>query len=678
VIATVPERMTVLSNGRLVKKTRNRSRKTVTWHWKQAIPHVSYLVTLVAGEYEAIRYRWRKVPMTVYAPPGQAADAKRACGKTPRMMAFFSRVTGEPYPYEKYDQVFVQDFIFGGMENTTATTLTDTALLDRRCFLDNSMDSLVAHELAHQWFGDLLTCRDWSHAWLNEGFATYFDALFKEHDLGRDEYLQNILNLRDIYLAEDGGHYRRSIVCKTYRDPVELFDRHLYEKGALTLHMLRNLLGDDLWWRSLRRYVRTHRTGSVETVDLRRAIEAETGRNLEYFFDQWVFRAGHPELKATFAWDEKRKVATVSVKQTQSPDDDTPVFRMPLTVSFAMGGRGEDPELNVTLSGREHSFEKKLPKRPRFVRFDPGYRILKTLDFTPPRDMLIAQLAGDDDLPGRVHAATCLGKDGSPEAVAALGKVLHREAEFWGVRAAAAAALGKAATAGSRDHLLRGLKAMHPKARRAAVAALGEWRGDRRVDAALLGLVADGDASCVVEAEAARALGRTKAEKAFEALALAFDTRDSWNEVVRGGVMAGLAALQDPRGVPMAREAARNGRPNNLRAQGVLALGRLAEVQGAPKAEIVDELVRHVDDWWLRVKLVACSSLAELKETKALAALAKASGDLDGRVKRSAMEASKKIREGRDRGDEVRNLRNELEKLRDEFRKLRDTVEKTK
>ena len=339
-IATVPAGMTAISNGRLLRRTENRARGTATFHWKQAIPHVSYLVTLVAGEYEAIRYRWKKVPLTVWAPRGRKADAARACDKTPKMMEFFSSFTGAPYPYEKYDQVFVQDFIFGGMENTTATTLTDTALLDRRSFLDASMDSLVAHELAHQWFGDLLTCRDWSQAWLNEGFATYFDALFREHDLGRDEYLQNVLSLRDNYFQEDGRNYRRSIVTTRYRDPVELFDRHLYEKGALVLHMLRGVLGDDDFRRSLRHYVARHREGSVETVDLRRAVEEVTGRNLEPFFDQWVHRAGHPEIKATFSWDEKRRTATVSVKQAQSAVDDTPlVFRMPLAVAVHRGGR---------------------------------------------------------------------------------------------------------------------------------------------------------------------------------------------------------------------------------------------------------------------------------------------------------------------------------------------------
>jgi aminopeptidase N len=678
VIATVPASMTALSNGRLVRRTADRAAGTATFHWRQGIRHVSYLVTLVAGDYEAIRYRWKSVPMTVWAPRGMKEDARRACDRTPRMMEFFSRFTGQPYPYEKYDQVFVQDFIFGGMENTTATTLTDTALLDRRIILDSNMDSLVAHELAHQWFGDLLTCRDWSHAWLNEGFATYFDALYKEHDLGRDEYLMNVLMLRDNYLAEDGGHYRRAIVNKRYRDPVELFDRHLYEKGALVLHMLRNLLGDDLFRRSIRRYVASHREGSVETVDLRRAIEAETGLNLEGFFDQWVFKAGHPDLKATFAWDEKRSTAVVTVKQVQGTDDKTPAaFSMPLTVAFHLGGKRVH-EMKVRMDEKEHSFEAKLPARPKFVSFDPGFRILKTLDFTPPRDMLAAQLAGDPDVTGRIHAAGCLGKDASPEAVAALGRCLADGKAFWGVRAAAAAGLGKANTAGARDLLLRNLGTKHPKVRRAVARALGEWRGDEKAAGALVALVEKGDPSYLVEAEACSALGRTRSPRAFDVLARVYDDRPSWNEVVRNGALAGMAALRDLRALDRARDAVKQGRHGNLRASGIPVLAKLMDVKDAPKTEIAEDLIKLVEDWWLRVKISACAAVAEVGEERALPALARlATADLDGRVRRSAAEAAKKIREGKDRPAEVKKLRDDLEALREEFRKLRDEVKKS-
>ena len=365
------------------------------------------------------------------------------------------------------------------------------------------------------------------------------------------------------------------------------------------------------------------------------------------------------------------------MKQVQGTEDDTPpVFRTPLTIAFHLGGRRAE-ELKVRLEEREHVFERKLSARPKFISFDPGFRVLKTLDFAPPRDMLAAQIAGDPDLVGRVHAAGCLGKDASPEAVTALGKCVGNRREFWGVRAAAAAALGKAATAGARDVLLRHLRTRHPKVRRAAARALGEWRGDAKAADALHGLLEKGDPSYVVEAEAAAALGKTRSPRAFDLLARVYDDRPSWNEVVRGGALAGLAALRDLRGLDRARDAVKQGRHNSLRAMGVPVFGRLADVKDAPKTEIAEELVKLVEDWWLRVKIVACATVGEMGEEKALPALARAARhDLDGRVRRSAAEAARRIREGRDRGEEVRRLREDLEGLREELRKVRDEVRK--
>ena len=195
------------------------------------------------------------------------------------MMRFFAEKIGTPYPWAKYSQVTVADFIFGGMENTSATTMTDSLLHDERAHLDFSTDSIVAHELAHQWWGDLLTCRDWAHGWLNEGFATYFDLLFKEHDLGVDEFRYGVYQDAQTYLAEDSGSYRRPIVSRVYNQPVDLFDRHLYEKGGLVLHMLRSVLGDALFWKAMAHYCQACRGKSVTTEDLQRCIDEATGRN---------------------------------------------------------------------------------------------------------------------------------------------------------------------------------------------------------------------------------------------------------------------------------------------------------------------------------------------------------------------------------------------------------------
>ena len=310
-ICTAPAGNFVLSNGVLRQRTELPDAR-VRWHYALEFPQPAYLVTLVAGPFAEIaarapQHRRRRLLLRA---AGREADAQRTLGRTPDMIDFFSEKIGVPYAYPRYSQIIVADFIFGGMENTTATTLTDLVLLDERAALDHDVDGLVSHELAHQWFGDLLTCRDWSEAWLNEGFATYFEYIWREHAKGRDEADLELLVDTDGYLSE-AGRYQRPIVCRQYDEPIDLFDAHLYEKGGRVLHMLRHELGDAAFWRAIGHYARKHAHGSVETRDLARAIEDTTGRNVDELFDRWIARPGHPELGGRWEWDEDRKVGTL-------------------------------------------------------------------------------------------------------------------------------------------------------------------------------------------------------------------------------------------------------------------------------------------------------------------------------------------------------------------------------
>ncbi|HVA33060.1 MAG TPA: M1 family metallopeptidase, partial [Candidatus Baltobacteraceae bacterium] len=249
----VPKGMFALANGELIER-RDDGDKTI-FRYRQDVPHSTYLMTLVAGPFVEIAQGGagkNQIPVFAYVLPGRQDDGQRSFGNTPRMIELFEERTGMPYPYARYSQIAVSDFIFGGMENTSATTQTDRTLHDATAHLDFSSDPLVAHELAHQWFGDLLTCRDWSHAWLNEGFATFFEAIWREAELGYDEYLYDLFECVTVYLEEDAERYRRPIVCNVYRSPIEIFDRHLYQKGAAVLHMLRGELGDPRFWRAIR------------------------------------------------------------------------------------------------------------------------------------------------------------------------------------------------------------------------------------------------------------------------------------------------------------------------------------------------------------------------------------------------------------------------------------------
>jgi len=668
-LATVPADWTVIGNGELVAVSEDPSGATRTFHWRQDVPHAAYLLSLVAGRFAEVRDTFDGIPVQYFVQPGREEDARRTLGKTPAMLAFFSEVTGLRYPYAKYAQTCVVDFIFGGMENISATTLTDTVLHDDRAHLDFDADGLVAHELAHQWFGDLVTCRDWSHAWLNEGFATYFEALFREHDRGLDEFRYELFRNTGEYLEEDGRHYRRPLVTNVYHDPMDVFDRHLYEKGSLVLHMIRHVLGDDLWWKSIRHYLATHSGKVVTTADFQRSIEEATGRNLDWFFDQWVYKAGHPEFKVAYEWDDGAKQAKLTVSQVQQTDSLTPVFRMPIRVDFSADG--VTAPFTIEVSEKEQSFYFPLPQRPQLARFDPGNHVLKTLEFKRPKEMLLYQVRHDDDIMGRIDAAKALGKLGSPDVVPALKDVVCND-PFWGVQAQAARALGSLRSQAARDALLECLSVPHPKARRGVVGALAEFLHDDTAAAALEHVVREGDPSYYVEAEACRSLGKTKCARAFETLVFALG-KESHAEVIRVQALAALADLKDERGLAVALDWTTYGRPSPARAAATAALGEL----GKDKDEAFERLVELLDDPWLRVRGSAVSSLRALKDAKAIPYLERrAERELDARVVRLAREAVIALREGSDRSDEVKKLRADLDRLLEENRGLRDRLDR--
>ncbi len=673
VIVTVPASMISIGNGELKRVVENRRAGTKTYHWYQATPHVTYLLSQIVGEFAEIEHEWEGVPVQYYGPVGREKDLQRTLDRTPDMLAFFSDVTGVKYPYARYAQTFVADFIFGGMENVTATTLTETSLLDKRASLDADSDGLLAHELAHQWFGDLLTCRDWSHGWLNEGFATYFEALYTEHHKGPDEFRYELLQNTQIYLGEDAARYRRPIVNNVYHEPIDLFDRHLYEKGSLVLHMVRTVLGDDLWRKAVRHYVAKHRSTNVTTPDFQRAIEAATGRNIDWLFDEYVYRGGHPAFKLAFEWDEKARQAKLGVAQTQD-EKDASIFRLPVAVDFTVDGKAH--AFTVEISEKAHNFFFTLPGKPQMVRFDPGHNFLKTVEFKRPKDMLLYQLKNDDDVTGRIDAAKELAKLGTPEAVAALKEAVQSDA-FWAVQNEAARALGGIRTTAARDAVLACLKVRHPKARRGVVAALGQFRHDETAAAALESVLRKGDPSYYVEAAAAQALGLTRSQRAFEVLAEVAMKKESQSDVIRSAALAGLADLKDARALPIAVEWTKCGKSNPVRGAATFALGRMGQLSDRAKDDAYERLVDLLPDEWLRVRLNAIAALAEIKDTKAIADLGRARDrDLDGRVIRAAREAIRRISEGADKGEEVRRLREDLDRLGEDNRALKDRIEK--
>ncbi len=692
--ATVPASFFALSNGKL-EEARDNGDGTKTYQWRQDIPFPAYLITLVAGEFVEIQDHWREVPVNYYVRAGREADARRMLGRTPAMMEFFTQRFGLDYPYVKYAQI-VPEMFLGAMENVSATTHSYRLLPDQRASLDYKPEAVVAHELVHQWFGDLLAVRDWSHTWLKESFATYFEAVWMGEELGEDQLRIEMRDNLDAYLAAD-KRGRRPIVYNVYRkNGNELFDRHNYQKGSRVLHMLRQVVGDAAFWRGMARYAQRNQGREVITADFERAHEEASGRSLAQFFEQWVYKAGHPEFKVGYSWDDERKLAKLSVRQTQTVNEQTPVFVTPLDLAFFVPqSDDEKPDgdgfmqpqvMRVQLEQAEQTFYIPLARRPFGVRFDYGGWLIKTLEFEAPADMLRFQLRRDPDTNGRIEAATALGEKGDPDSLAALEEALFSES-FWGVRQAIAAALAGRKSERALATLLRALDEIEePKARRGIVAGLGEYRAPEQSDlaeraaAALTALLAKGEPSYFVTAAAASALGKTRAPGAFETLLRYVDT-PSWNEVIRGGVFAGLGELGDARAVePLARWATDRTKPMDARAAAVSGLRVLAATKRVDQPEArtraVEAVAFALSDPWEMAAGAACAAAAAWGDARALPALQRIVAESpDERQVRNAREAIAAIQRGDAPRDETRQLRADLDTLREDNRKLRERLD---
>ncbi len=681
----VPRGYFALANGELVERVDDGER--TVFRYVQEVPHSTYLTTMVAGPFAEIEQRRagkRNVPVFYYVLHGREADGERAFSKTPSMIELFEERTGTPYPYARYSQIAVADFIFGGMENTSATTQTDRTLHDETAHLDFSSDPLVSHELAHQWFGDLLTCRDWSHAWLNEGFATYFETIWREADLGYDEYLYDVFLCVAEYLHEDADRYRRPIVCNTYRTPIEIFDRHLYQKGAAVLHMLRGELGDARFWRSIRHYVERNAQRSVETIDLIRSIEDATGRNMRGFFDQWVFRGGHPDLEVRFSWDSKHRVATVTIDQKQPIDADYPPHRFDVDLGFVAdvpaslasdaghGALAGERRVRARVEREHETVTVPLDFEPKLFRFDPGAFVLGSVTYKLGTDAAAAALRGDPDIVARIRAARELALDGSAAAREALQAAFDAD-PYWGVAAECAAAAGATRAPWARAMLLRASNHRNPKARRAIAAALGNFR-DAEVATALLERARD-DASYFVRAAALASLGKTRDARAFDALLAAAKER-TWNGTVEAGAIRGLAELADARALEPVLEASRPESDEGVRRAAAHAIGRIGELVESERTRVAGALERLVDDDTFLVQLAAIAAAEGLLDARLLPALDRLSQTaFDGRIRRDATEAAMRIRESARVPAQVTAMRSDIDGLREEHRKLQEKIE---
>lgn len=673
-VVTVQDRYRVLSNGRQVERRELDSR--ATYHWRQDLPHVAYLVSLVIGEFEVIEDQWRGIPVTYWFDKGREDDARRTFARTPEMLTFYSDLFGYDYPYAQYAQVCVQNFALGGMEHTSATTLYGEILYDEQAAIDHDQDGLISHELAHQWFGDLITCKSWEHIWLNEGFATFADDLWYEHWKGRDRHLYDKWLVYRTVSAADSAETPDALRWKRYPHPGDTFSHKgslPYRKGSSILHMLRHQLGDDVFFDGLRRYVRTFAGSQVETDDFRRVMEAASGRNLEQFFHQWTRRPDVPRLDIRYAWHAEDSMAEVVIRQTQPIDRNHPAFATPLDLYFRADGK--ETVIRKRLTRARDVVRRHFDTKPDLFCVDPRAGLLKSLSSVKPRTMWLTQLAEGPTVAARCEAAAHLSRSDRPDVVHALTTVTADRTEFWGVRAEAARALGTMRSERARSALLRllatGDAIDHPKARRAAVEALGQYRHPESTET--LVRLATNDVSVAVQAEAIRAIGSARRVEAIDTVIAAAD-RDAYKDLLRRAAAWALGELGDPRGVDVCLRIAALGMNHRTRPVAIEALPQLAD-RGHERERIESVLLDMLDDVERRTRAAAVSALAEIGSVTAIEALRTiARSDPRKRFAIAAREAIEAIIADQAPDDAVVLLRGELDRLHERRQTLEEKV----
>ncbi len=659
-VIRVKEGLTVVANGVLVSR-RKAGEGLEEWRFSmdRAMPH--YLLAFAVGDFHVEEDEWEGVKLRYIVPRGKEALIERSFSKTPRIMEFLSRYTGVKYPYPKYDQVALEEFQFGGMENTAATFLTDLTLHDETAHREYRSEPLVAHEMAHQWFGDLVTCKDWSQLWLNEGFATLMEALWAREELGEEEFQHNLYGKLRAYLSE-ASRYTRPIVERRYHTPNELFDAHSYPKAALVLWALANLMGEDAFRRGLKIYLERHADSSADSEDLKAALEEASGLDLDEFFDKYVYSAGHPVVEYTYKWDADTGVLEVTAEQKQGGDAPT------YTLALEALAVGEDYAERFTIhidSQRAHAAWK-LPSKPLAVCLDPDFKAFAVLKPKLGVEALAAMLKHCPTLYAKEVALTALAEKKGERAASAAAQLL-RTANHWGLRADAARALAKIGGATAKKALLEALNGEKDARVRTAIAeALGSFQGSD-VWEALSRILHDQAEGYWTRAAAATSIARSKHPNALEELRKAL-SYDSHAEAIRRAALRALAMAGGDEAFADIEPYTRPGTNYLLRAAAAQALGYLK-----PTHRVLSTLSLLAKSRHRRVRGAVATAAATMLDDRLLPLLQELQRDPD--TYRPARDAAEKIKKHWERGEEYRRLREELDKLRGEHRELYERFE---
>ncbi len=675
VICRVAPEMTVVSNGRLVSERIDPKTGLKAVHWLQEKPHVNYLIALAAGHFEKLESQYKDIPLGFYTPPSQFAQAANSFEGTADMIAFYEQEIGIPYPWNKYDQVVVADFVAGGMENTTLTILTDGTLFTDASENIRTSQDLIAHELVHQWFGDYVTCKDWSHLWLNEGFATYYEALYDSHRNGRDALLYGLYNSARQILRHDTD--AEPIVTRRYKHADDQFDYRCYAKAGWVLHMLRSELGEALYRRIIRTYVERHALGVAVTEDLRSIVEELSGRSFDRFFDQWLYHSGYPELKVSYEWLEEDKLAKISVEQTHKPGEHgTAVFHLPGKVRFWRKGQPTDRDMEI--DSVRHDFYFALAAEPNVVCFDPDLTLLAKVTFEKPREMLYAQLENTSDVVGRRRAIDALKEKKDKKTIARLKDTLNRD-PFHGVRLDASSALQEIHTDEAFKALADSMDQNDARVRLRVVEDLGRFY--RSEVLSLMQSVLAREQNPEVLAAAIRATGRYTGPQTREVIDRYLRSTSYRNELA-GAAIAALRTFDDASYVDELMAALRDSERQYRSWDFAAALDTLAYIarNEEDRTTVRQFLAGYVNHPRQSIQAGAIGALGTLGDPKAIPIIETFQGrEPRDWVEQRAVEAADKLRENKPLvPDEVVELRKTLDELKEQTGKLKEEIEDLK
>lgn len=668
-IVTVPEPYFVSSNGELRSEKSNNGRRT--YHWALDKEHPMYLVSLIVGQFDVVDVArpTDRIAMPVYVPKGEAEKARKTYANTSRMVEVYEKLFDEPYPWPRYAQLAVWNFGAGGMENTSATTMYDTAYLDDVALEDADLEGLISHELAHQWFGDYLTCNSWEHLWLNEGFATYLESLWFEERDGFDEgYLYDCwVNMRGAArrdrVSRNDPLARPAMVSNLYSHPDENFGKaaNPYPKGASTLQMLRATLGDDAFFAGLRSYIDEHKLSTVRTHHLQEHLEKASGLDLERFFEQWTRRPGTPEVTTKVDWDERAKSLKVVVEQTQPVSADVPAFAFDLPIKIHDGKGWRDVVIPVRETRHETSIS--LSADPKMVCVDPNLHVLMTPTVKQTRARFIAQLREGPTVPSRLDAAVMLQDHPGRDTVEALVSTMNDTSEFYAVRQRAAETLGRLNQAKELTTALEsGID--NPRVRREAVDAL-VGIGDK-ASLPLLERLAANDRSYAVRGAAIRGLGSLGGESQVP-IVMSFIDTPSQHDQIRQAALGALADLDAKEGLTAAMRYTGPGNVQRTRAAAISAIATLSHHDTEKAFDAVAPLLYDSVD---RARSSAAFALTRIEDERGVDLLRRASKNHPHPAIREGAEGWANRLQGRLSGDDVESLQETLGELQNQIREL--------